>query len=439
MLVWGKTPEQIRQVMAEMSDDECAELERDWSLWARPNQLPPPGDWRFWLLLTGRGWGKTRTGAEWTRMKVEGGAAQRFALVGRTAADVRDTMVEGAAGILATASPHCRPAYEPSKRRITWPNGAQATTFSGDEPDQLRGPEHDHAWADELAAWKKPEAWTHLNLGLRIGDHPQCIATTTPRPTALIKGLVANPASRVVRGSTFENRANLAPASLAEYVSAYGGTRLGRQELYGEILEDNPGALWKREWIDRDRVTKAPDLALVFTAVDPTVTATETSNQAGIVTAGVTNEGVFFVLGDDTMRGTPNEWASQAVVAANRFSADALFYETNQGGDLVAGVLHLAQADQAVKLPVHGVHASRGKQTRAAPISMLYEQGRVHHVGSFRELEDELCEWEPGAPSPDRMDALVWAITALLEAIGHGGEVQVVDAIEAYGGVEGWD
>ena len=437
----GKTPAQIRQAMAEMSDDDAAEVLRDWSFWARPNQLPPDGDWRFWAILAGRGWGKTRTGAEFIRSRVETGHVRRIALVGRTAADVRDTMVEGTAGILATASPQCRPTYEPSKRRVTWPNGTQATTFSGDEPDQLRGPEHDLAWADELAAWKKPEAWTHLNIGLRVGKDPQCIVTTTPRPTALIKNLVANASTRVVRGSTFENRANLAPSTLAHLQEIYGSTRLGRQELYGEILEDNPKAQWEREWIDRDRVTVAPDMALIFTAVDPAVTSTETSNQTGIVTAGVTNEGKFFVLRDDTMVGTPNEWTSQAITAAASAKADGVWYEANQGGDLVRNALILAQADLPAKdrLRVEGVYASRGKQTRAAPISMLYEQGRVHHVGSFRELEDELCEWEPGMPSPDRLDALVWVITALLEAIGQSAEVVVVDAIETYGGVETWD
>jgi predicted phage terminase large subunit-like protein len=387
-----------------------------WPLWARPNQLPPPGDWRTWLLLAGRGFGKTRTGAEWVRSEVQRGGARRLALVAPTAADVRDVMVEGESGILATAPPWFRPKYEPSKRRLTWPNGAQATTFSADEPDRFRGPQYDRAWCDEAAAWRYPEAFDQITLGLRLrdarGGPPRCLVTTTPRPTPLIRRLVADPTTHVNRGSTFDNRDHLAAAYLDQIVRRYEGTRLGRQELYAEVLDDTPGALWKRDAIDALRVRHAPDLARVVVAIDPAVTSRQGSDETGIVVAGLGTDGHGYVLADRSLVATPDAWARAAVSAYNEHRADRLIAEVNNGGDLVETVLRTVSHGVAYR----AVHASRGKQTRAEPIAALYEQGRVHHVGSLPQLEDQLCSWAPAtdAHSPDRLDALVWALSELM-------------------------
>src|SRR3990172_2931662 len=345
------------------------EIRYRWTLKAREKQLPPPGDWTIWLILTGRGWGKTRTGAEWTRVQVEKGV-KRIALIGRTASDVRDVMVEGETGILSVCPPWNRPHYEPTKRRITWPNGAVATTFTGDKPDQLRGPQHEKAWADELAAWRYPEAWDMLMLGMRVGLNPQVIATTTPRPIKHIRDLVARDGQDVVvtKGSTFENIHNLAGPFKDQILRQYEGTRLGRQELYAELLEDTPGALWRRFHIEDGRVKTAPELSRVVIGVDPAVTSSDEANQTGIVVCGE--------LGEYTVRTTAK----------------------NMG----------------VGVSIKRIRASRGKYTRAEPIAALYEQGKIHHVGTYPELEDQQCTWVPGDDSPDRMDACVWGFTELM-------------------------
>ena len=382
----------------------------DWTVWARPAQLAPPGDWRVWLILAGRGFGKTRSGAEWVRQQVESGNARRIALVGATAADVRDTMIEGESGLLRAFPDERRPRYEPSKRRVTFHNGAIATTYSADEPDRLRGPNHDLAWADEVAAWRYPESWDQLMFGLRIGDRPRCVATTTPRPTKLIRTLVERADTTVTRGSTYDNAANLSPAFLDEMRQRYEGTRLGRQELEAELLLDADGALWTRDMLDKARTTNVPTLRRIVVAIDPAASANNDSDETGIVVAGVDDHGVGYVLEDRSMKGSPAEWASAAVTAHHVHKADRIVAEANQGGDMITHTLRTVDSSVPVKL----VHASRGKRTRAEPVAALYEQDRVRHAGTFPELEDQLCTWTADGPSPDRLDALVWALTELM-------------------------
>jgi len=373
-------------------------------------------------MLSGRGGGKTRPGAElvikWAR---EGYSP--IALVGETKADVRDTMVEvGDSSILKVSPPWFMPEYEPSKRRVTWPNGVLGIIYSGDEPGQLRGPQHQKAWVDELAKFKYPqEAWDNLMLGLRMGNKPQAVVSTTPRPIKAIKELVKdertedNPTGRVAvtRGHTLENKDNLAPDFLSYIMRKYDGTRLGRQELAGEILDDNPNALWQRDQIDALRVTQHPDLVRVGVAIDPAASDNEYSAETGIIVGGIAPYmGALhaYILDDLTIKGSPNQWATAAVTGYYKNRADIIIGEVNNGGDMVGNTVKMI--DKAV--PFKAVHASRGKYTRAEPVSALYEQGRVHHVGFFGLLEDQLCEWVPGETSPDRLDALVWLITELM-------------------------
>lgn len=410
-------PEQQRQAILEnLTEDEAKELLHNWEFWARPSQLPPPGDWLVWLILAGRGFGKTRSGAEWVISRARSGKYRYIGLIGETAGDVRDVMVEaGESSIMKISPPDFMPKYEPSKRRLTWPNGAVATTYSGDEPDQLRGPQHDTVWADEPAKWKyAEEAWSNMMFGLRVGPNPQVCATTTPRPIKLIKDLVKSKTTAVTTGSTYENLVNLSPA-FRQIISAYEGTRLGLQELYAKILDDVPGALWKRATIDDSRVTEHPELIRVVVGVDPEASDEEQSAETGIITAGIARIGDLlhgYVLDDATLRGSPHEWGTSAVAAYSKFYADRLVAEVNNGGDMVEFVIRTIGPNVAVKK----LHASRGKRTRAEPVAALYEQGRIHHVGSFPALEDQMCNWVPdtGEPSPDRMDALVWALTELM-------------------------
>lgn len=408
-----------RALAADLRSHLEARARHDWRRIARPEQLAPVGDWRVWLLLAGRGFGKSRTGAEWVRSQAESGAARRIALVAATSADVRDVLVEGESGLLAIAPPHARPVYEPSKRRLTWPNGVIATTYSADEPDRLRGPQHDAGWCDELAAWRYPDAWDQLMFGLRLGTDPRVVVTTTPRPTPLVRQLVRSPSTHVTRGSTYDNRANLAPAFFDQIVTRYEGTRLGRQELNAEILDDAPGALWSRAMLDGSRVDRAP-LALrrVVVAVDPAVTSTESSDETGVVVAGVGTDGHGYVIADHTGKYSPADWARLAVRLYREHKADRIVAESNQGGDMVAHTIRTVDPGAPVKL----VHASRGKRTRAEPVAALYEQGRVHHVGVLAALEDQLCTWDASTSeaSPDRLDALVWALTDLVVVHAYG-------------------
>ncbi|ABS68930.1 protein of unknown function DUF264 [Xanthobacter versatilis] len=411
------------RVLAGLTKKQAEQLLWDWKFWARPNQLPPPGDWLTWLILAGRGYGKTRTGAEWVRSVVCGatplsrGILGRIALVAETAADARDVMVEGESGILSVHPKAFRPLYEPSKRRLTWPNGAVATLYNAVEPDQLRGPQHDGAWCDELAKWRYAgETWDQLQFGLRLGDKPRQVVTTTPRPIPVLKQIIAAGTSRVTRGSTHENRANLASTFLAEVVKKYEGTRLGRQELNAEILDDVPGALWTRDMLDMSRVGFPPDLVRVVVAVDPSGTkgAEDDGDAIGIVAAGCGVDGRAYLLEDASCKLPPAGWGRRAIEVFKRWDADRLIAERNFGGAMVEHVIRSIDPDVSFR----EVTASRGKVARAEPIAALYEQKKVSHVGSFPDLEDQMCSFTPsgyiGAGSPDRADAAVWALTELM-------------------------
>jgi predicted phage terminase large subunit-like protein len=400
------------ELLAGVSPAVAEVLLRDWSVWGRRDQQPPPGAWRTWLILAGRGWGKSRTGAEWVRSIATSGRARRIALVARTAADVRDVLVEGESGLLAIHRADERPTWEPSRRRLTWPNGAIATTYSAEEPDQLRGPQHDAAWCDELAAWRYADAWDQLQLGLRLGTDPRVVVTTTPRPTPLVRALSASSTTVVTRGRTRDNARNLAPGVVDALTARYAGSRLGRQELDGEILDDSAGALWRWAWIDAARVDAAPDLRRVVVAIDPAASSHAGSDETGIVVAGLGHDGRVYVLADASGRYRPEEWARAALALYREHRADAIVAEANNGGEMVAATLRVH--DRAAN--VRTVHATRGKAIRAEPVAALYEQGRVSHVGAFARLEDQLATWDPAsaAHSPDRLDALVWAITELV-------------------------
>jgi phage terminase large subunit-like protein len=407
------------EILSSFSDAEAEALLYDWPLWARDKQLPPDGDWAYWLILAGRGFGKTRTGAETVRAWVESGTYRRVHLIAPTAADARDVMVEGESGLLAIAPNWNRPDYEPSKRRVTWKNGATATVFSAEEPDRLRGPQCEAMWCDEPASWRYPETWDSAVMGMRLGSRPRAVVTGTPKPVKLIKDLMNNPQCAVTRGSTYENLNNLAPTFKAQILSRYEGTRVGRQELHAEILEDAEGALWRRDELEAHRVTQHPALTRIVVAVDPAISSNSESNETGIIVAGLGVDGQGYVLDDVTIKASPDGWARQAVSAYHRFSADRIIAESNQGGEMVEHTIRTVEPSVPVKL----VHASRGKQTRAEPVAALYEQGKAHHVGMFAELEDQLCSWTPGDTSPDRLDALVWGLTELMiqETFGEPG------------------
>jgi phage terminase large subunit-like protein len=386
----------------------------DWRADARPAQVAPDGEWTTWLYIAGRGSGKTRSGAEFIREEVMAGRMSRVALVGPTAADVRDVMVEGESGLMAVCDRYrFRPSYEPSKRKVTFPNGAIALCFSSEEPDRLRGPQADGSWSDEIGAWKYPDAtWSNLQFGLRLGEKPRQIVTSTPRPTKLMRALMARAGDGVVltRGTSYENLANLS-SNYREIIATYEGTRLGRQEIMGELLTDTPGALWTYDLIEACRVATAPErLVRVVVAIDPAITANEDSNETGIIVAGKTHDGHGYVLADRSGRYSPHEWATVALNTFDEFDADAIVIETNQGGDMAIQTIRSIRKNASIK----GVHASRNKITRAEPISSLYEQKRVHHVGIFPALEDQLTSYTPGMTSPDRLDALVWSMTDLL-------------------------
>jgi len=382
-------------------------------------------------MLAGRGFGKSRSGAEWCIEKAREMPGSRGAMVARTAADVRDVMVEGVSGILADSPEDFMPEYRPGKRRLEWPNGSTALLYSGEEPNALRGPAFHWAWADELAAWKYPDTWDMLQFGLRLGENPQCCITTTPRPTKIIKDLVADPFCIVVRGSTYDNRANLAPGFFRQIIKKYEGTRLGRQELNAELLEDNPGALWTRAIIDANRVSALPELVRIVVGVDPEASSGEESAETGILVVGLGADGHGYVLDDVTIRGTPGEWGAQAVSAYSRWEANKVVGEVNNGGEMVGYVVGTCANAANVFVPYRAVRASHSKEARADPVSALYAQGLVHHVGVFAELEDQMTEWVPGQGmrSPDRVDALVWAITDLMLDIEY--EATVYDEVPA--------
>lgn len=389
----------------------------DWRQQARPEQLPPQGDWRVWLILAGRGFGKTRTGSETIRRWVTEEGVRRIALVGQTEAEVRDVMIEGQSGLLSVHPDEERPIFEPSKRRLTWPNGSTATVFSAENPEQLRGPQFEACWIDEFAKFRNPqEVWDQLNFCLRLGPHPRTLITTTPKNTKMLKYLLSGEGTwvTVTRGQTFDNAANLSPAFIEEMKRRYGATRLGQQELYGLLLEDIDGALWRSELIEPYRVKpdQIPTLSRVVVAVDPAITAETQSDETGIIVAGIDSQEKVYVLKDLSGRYTPLQWGHRAVEAYHSYQADRVVFETNQGGDMVQTIIHQIDATISFK----GVHATRGKAIRAEPVVALYEQGHVHHASvGLEKLEQQLLEYVPGESkkSPDRLDALVWAITEL--------------------------
>jgi phage terminase large subunit-like protein len=417
----------LKRDLSDFSEAELAAILADWPLWARDDQLPPAATrrgepWRVWLVMGGRGAGKTRAGAEWVRAKALGleplgeVAAGRVALVGETMAEVRRVMIEGVSGLLNVHGALERPRFEPSKSQLVWASGAIAQTFSAENPEALRGPQFDAAWCDEIAKWRRPQrAWDMLQFALRLGRRPQMVVTTTPRPIPLLKKLIADAATVTTRAATANNAENLAPTFIAEMTRRYAGTALGRQELLGELVDDTSGALWRRDWIEAHRVASAPELAAIVVAVDPPVTATARSDACGIVVAGLGPDARVYVLDDRTLQGRePVVWARAAIAAYRDHLADRVVAEVNQGGDLVVTLLR--QIDPSVA--VRTVRATRGKWLRAEPVAALYAEGRVAHVGTLAALEDQMCAFGADGRvegrSPDRLDALVWALTDLV-------------------------
>lgn len=461
----GRSPKRSAKIRAiqklvregQLSRQQKIDVTYDWDIWARDNQLEPENKlenglfWVTWLILAGRGYGKTRTGAETVNKWARSGKYGRIALVAPDAADGRDVMVEGDSGIVNCSHPHFRPSYEPSKRRLTWPNGAQGFIYSAEDPDSLRGPQFHAAWCDEICKWSYAiETWDNLQFGLRLGDHPKQVVTTTPRPIKLLKDLILRDDTHITRGSTYENLENLAPAFRAQVVSRYEGTRIGRQELEAELLEDVPGALWQRTNIDETRAVRKEDGTIwykgkeveiieITVAVDPSTGKNddedEKNDECGIIVIGKGRDGRGYVLADRSVYGSPDEWGQAAVMAFDEFKSNWLVYETNQGGEMVASVLRSCAKSlrenshrSTDHIPLKKVTASRGKVTRAEPASALYEQKRISHVGAFSTLEDQMCEFttdfdkKKAGYSPDRVDALVWAITAsLVHTVAHEG------------------
>lgn len=419
-------PQQVEEFLGGLGENALLSLPWLFEFWALPHQLPPEGDWKSWVIMGGRGAGKTRAGSEWVRRMVEGptaaapGRCRRVALVGETFDQAREVMVMGESGILACSPPDRRPVWEAGRRRLVWANGATATVYSAHEPEALRGPQFDAAWADELAKWKKAEeVWDMLQFALRLGAHPQQVVTTTPRNVGVLKRILGNASTVTTHAPTEANRAWLAESFLAEVEARYGGTRLGRQELEGVLLEDVEGALWTTAALEACRVERAPRLGRIVVAVDPAVTSGKASDECGIVVAGVLAEGDprdwrAYVLEDASVRGGPLVWARAAIAAMERHGAERLVAEVNQGGDLVESVIR--QVDPLV--PFRALRAGRGKGLRAEPVAALYEQGRVRHLRGLGALEDQMCRMTvrgfEGRGSPDRLDALVWAIHELM-------------------------
>lgn len=413
--------------LTSLTDEELRALPYLFDFWAMPHQLPPEGDWRTWVILGGRGAGKTRAGSEWVRSKVEGarprapGPCRRIALVGETMDQAREVMVFGESGILASSPPDRRPTWVAGRKMLIWPNGATAQLFSAHDPDSLRGPQFDAIWADEVAKWKKGEdVWDMLQFGLRLGDCPQACVTTTPRNAKVLTDLLDQPTTVKTHAPTHANRANLADGFLTEVYRRYAGTRLGRQELDGVLLADAEGALWTTTSLATMQADVVPELTRIVVAVDPPVSGHKASDDCGIIVAGVVMKGPpqewrAYVLEDATVSAaSPNDWAKAAITAMHRHDADRLVAEVNQGGAMVGQLIR--SVDPMV--PFKAVHASKGKVARAEPIAALYEQGRVRHVRGLSQLEDQMCLMTlngfEGKGSPDRVDALVWALHELM-------------------------
>ena len=416
-------PQAREQVLASLSRTELAALEHDWHFWARPDQIAPPGDWDTWLILAGRGWGKTKTGGEWVReehVKPESGG--RTAILAPTQGDIYKTILEGDSGLMRIFPQHQQPKFNSKTNTIRFHNGAIANCFSAEEPDRMRGPQYGRAWCDELAAYRYVEAWDQLRFGLRIGKRPKACVTTTPRPTKIIQDLIADRGTRVTRGSTFDNKSNLAASFLSAILKKYEGTRLGRQELFAEVLGDTPGALWTLDGLDADRVKIVPSLSKIVVAIDPSATDSEDSDEAGIVVVGLgEHDGHGYVLEDRSGRMSPTGWATVAIELYAKWNANFIVAEKNQGGDMVGTVItgtaktlrERGKLKEQVAFTL--VHASQGKRARAEPVSALYEQHKMHHVGVLAALESQMTTWDASGSgkSPDRIDALVYAATAV--------------------------
>jgi phage terminase large subunit-like protein len=426
----------LPQFLTTISDAWRDRLLADWLTFAHAHQEPPVAaqdlaPWRTWLIMGGRGAGKTRAGAQWVRGLALGEKpfaatpTGPIALIGESEHEAREVMVEGVSGLLSVHVRGERPSWIPSRRRLEWRNGVVAQIFSAEDPESLRGPQFAAAWADELAKWRHAEAtFDNLQFGLRLGEHPRQVITTSPRPIALIKRLIADPSTVLTRAGTKANALNLSPAFIDTVFTRYGGTRIGRQELDGEIIEERADALWTRAQLERSRVGSRPPLKRIVVAVDPPASTNRRADACGLVAAGCAEDGTIYVIADDTSAGlSPAAWATKAIALWRRLEADALVVEVNQGGDMVRAVI--GEADRTV--PVITVHATRGKYLRAEPVAALYEQGRVKHAGCFPALEDEMCDFGldglSSGRSPDRLDALVWAVTALTH--GARGEPRV--------------
>ena len=414
--------EEVADILKQLGPKKAEELRHDWGFWARPEQLEPAGNWNIWVALAGRGWGKTRAGAEWVRHRIRSGD-KIVHCVAPTKGDVRRVMVEGDSGLLNVCwsgdetyrGKHIGfPVWSPTNNSLTWENGAKAVFFSAEDPERLRGPQAYSAWCDELCAWRNAQdTWDMMMFGLRLGKHPKVFVTTTPKTTKLIRTILDDEKTTISTGSTYDNAANLADTFLDAVRKTYEGTRLGRQELYAEILDEASGALWNRTLLAKCEIEKdeVPNLSRIVVSIDPAITSNAESDMTGIVVAGVDQEGIAYVLEDHTGRYTPQQWAAKAVELYHKHMADRVVAERNQGGDMVRHTLHTEDENLPVKL----VHASRGKMARAEPVSALYEQNKVKHVRGLNDLEDQMVQWEPlgSIGSPDRLDALVWALTDL--------------------------
>lgn len=407
-------------MLAALTPDELETFHSDFDLFAHAHQRPPEvasngKPWRTWLILGGRGAGKTRAGAEWVRGIAKADRHARIALVGETEHDVRSVMIEGASGLIAVHPQGEKLQWYPTRRRIEWPNGAVAEVFSSENHEGLRGPQFTAAWCDELAKWRQAEAtFDMLQFGLRLGERPRQVITTTPRPIALLKKLMADPSTALTRAGTVANALNLSASFVEQVFARYKGTRIGRQELDGEIVEERADALWTRAGLESCRVDAAPELTRIVVAIDPPASSKRGADACGIVAAGRAGDGTIYVIEDASIAGaTPQGWASRAIALWRKYEADALIAEVNQGGEMVSAVLK--SIDSGV--PVTTTRATRGKYHRAEPVSQMYEQGRVKHAGNFPALEDEMCDFGldglSSGHSPDRLDALVWAVAAL--------------------------
>lgn len=403
------------ELLSSLPEDDRSGLAYNWSWWARPNQRLPAGHWNHWLILAGRGFGKTRTGAETVRQWVR--SSDMVNLIGATADDIRDIMVEGESGILAICPDEERPTYVKSERKLEWPNGSTSLLFSAQEPDRLRGKQHKKLWCDELAAWSYEESWDQAKFGLRLGSSPQSIITTTPKPIRNIRELLKEQHVHVTRGTSYENRENLARTFFDEIVKRYEGTRLGRQELMAEMLEDTPGALWTREMIRHTPVAGLPPLVRCVVAVDPPASSHDGSNEAGVVACAIDASQQGYVLADQSAILAPREWAQRAVYLYRELKADTIVVEINQGGEMATQTIKAVDPN----VPVKAVRAAKGKYIRAEPISAIYARGAIRHVEFFETLEDQMCMFTPDFDrkegSPDRLDAMVWAFTELFPSL----------------------